>query len=155
MGIIVKSLVKFANSNVGENLYRWGSTSKGKQFLCQSLPLIDTALATASRVYATEKQDLSRREKNVLQAGHIVPAIFGIGIGSVLNRKVYSLADKVAEKLDPKKVKDIPKIRGALRVGLPLLSTALLMRLVLPVATSFVSGEIEERRAKKKLNLKA
>lgn len=155
MGLVVNALTKFAKSSVGSELYRWGTSEAGKMFLCTKMPLIETGLATASRVYATEKQDLSRREKNVLQAGHIVPAIFGISIGSVLNKKVYNLADKVVENLDPKKVSEIPKIKSALRVGLPLFSTAFLMRLALPVATAFVSGEIEEHKAKKKLDIKA
>ena len=119
------------------------------------MPLIETGLATASRVYATEKQDLSRREKNILQAGHIVPAIFGIGIGTFLNKKVYDMADNITKYLDPNKVKDIPKINNALKVGLPIFTTALLMRLALPVITAFVTGEIEEHKAKKKLDIKA
>ena len=155
MGIVVSALEKFAKSSVGMNLYGWGTTEKGKNFLCTKMPLIETALATASRVYATEKQDLSRREKNILQAGHIVPAIFGIGIGSILNKKVYNLAECITSYLDPYKVKEIPKIKSALQVGLPIFTTALLMRLILPVATSFVSGEIEEHKAKKKLDIKA
>ena len=153
--MIVNTLVNFAKSNVGTNLYKWGASEAGKMFLCTKMPLIETGLATASRVYATEKQDLSRREKNVLQAGHIVPAIFGISIGSVLNKKVYDLSDNIVKGLDSNKVKDIPKIKSALRVGLPLFSTAFLMRLALPVATAFVSGEIEEHKAKKKLDIKA
>ena len=155
MGLVVNALTKFAKSSVGSELYRWGTSEAGKMFLCTKMPLIETGLATASRVYATEKQDLSRREKNVLQAGHIVPAIFGISIGSVLNKKVYNLADKVVENLDPKKVSEIPKIKSALRVCLPIFSTALLLRLIFPVATAFVTGEIEEHKAKKKLDIKA
>ena len=154
MGLVVNALTKFAKSSVGSELYRWGTSEAGKMFLCTKMPLIETGLATASRVYATEKQDLSRREKNVLQAGHIVPAIFGISIGSVLNKKVYNLADKVVENLDPKKVSEIPKIKSALRVCLPIFSTALLLRLIFPVATAFVTGEIEEHKAKK-LDIKA
>ena len=150
MGIIVSALTKFAKSGVGSSLYKWGTTDKGKELLCVGMPLMDTFLSTASRVYATEKQDLSRREKNVLQAGHIVPAIFGIGIGSVLNKKVYKMTDGIVKYLDPNKVKDIPKIKNALKVCLPLATTAMLMRFTLPIATAFVSGEIEEYKAKKK-----
>ena len=155
MGIVVGALTRFAKSGIGSSLYKWGTTEKGKEFLCVGMPLLDTFLSTASRVYATEKQKLTRREKNILQAGHIVPAIFGIGIGSVLNRKVYDLADNVTKYLDPNKVKDINKINSALKVGFPLLTTAMLMRLILPIATAFVTGEVEERRAKKKLDIKA
>ncbi len=155
MGLVVNALTNFANTRVGENLYRWGTSETGKGFLCTKMPLVETAVATASRVYATEKQDLSRREKNVLQAGHIVPAVFGIGVGSALNKKAYDVADKITENLDPKKVKDIPQIGNALKVALPIFSTAILMRLALPIVTSLASGEIEEYKAKKKLDIKA
>ena len=156
MGIVVNSLTKVAESSTGQNFFRWATTEKGKGFLCTKLPLIETGIATASRVYATEKQkNLSRREKNILDAGHIVPAIFGILIGSKLNKKVYNMADNITKYLDPKKVKDIPKINNALKVGLPIFTTALLMRLALPVATAFITGEVEEHKAKKKLDMKA
>lgn len=156
MGIVVNSLTKVAESSTGQNFFRWATTEKGKGFLCIKLPLIETGIATASRVYATEKQkSLSRREKNILDAGHIVPAIFGILIGSKLNKKVYNMADNITKYLDPKKVKDIPKINNALKVGLPIFTTALLMRLALPVATAFITGEVEEHKAKKKLDMKA
>ena len=54
-------------------------------------------------------------------------------------------------------IPDAHKIMGGIRVALPLVTTAVLMRCVLPVATAFVSGEIEERRSKKKegLDIKA
>ena len=155
MGIVVKALTSFANSKVGTSLYKWGTSESGKGFLCTKMPLIETGLATLSRVYATEKQDLSRREKNVLQAGHIVPAIFGIGIGSFLNKKVYNFADKISKHLDPNKVKEIPKIKSALQVMLPIFTTALLMRLILPTATAIVSDRVEDKKEKKKINLRA
>lgn len=155
MGLVVNALTKFAKSDVGTKLYKWGTSSDGKKFLCTSLPLIETAIATGSRVIATEKQPLERREKNVLQAGHIVPALIGIGIGSQLNKKAYELGDKIAEHLDPSKVKDVHKIKTALHVLGPIIVTASLMRFLLPVATAFISGEVEERKARKKLDIKA
>lgn len=156
MGIVVNALTGLARSEAGQNFFRWATTEKGKSSLCTKMPLVETVIATASRVYATEKQkNLSRREKNVLNAGHTVPAVFGIFIGSKLNKKVYDMADIITSYLDPKKVKDIPIIKNALRVALPIFSTALLMRLALPVTTSFVMGEIEEYKEKKKLDIKA
>lgn len=156
MGIIVNALTGIAKSGAGQNFFRWAATEKGKSSLCTGMPLAETVIATASRVYATEKQkNLSRREKNVLDAGHTIPAVFGVLIGSKLNKKVYDMAGKISDSLDPKKVDNIPLVKNALRVALPLFSTAILMRLVLPVTTSFVTGEIEEYKAKKKLNVKA
>ena len=154
MGLVVNALTKFAKSGIGTNLYKWGTSDKGKKFLCTSLPLIETAIATGSRVIATEKQPLERREKNILQAGHIVPAIIGIGIGSQLNKKAYEFGDKIVANLDPSKVKDMHGIKTALHVLGPIIVTASLMRFLLPVATAFISGEVEERKARKKLDIK-
>ena len=157
MGIVVNALTGIAKSEAGQNFFKWATTESGKNSLCTGMPLVESVIATASRVYATEKQkNLSRREKNVLDAGHTVPAVFGVLIGSKLNKKVYDLADKVSDNLDPKKVNDIPLVKNALRVCLPIGTTAILMRLVLPVTTSFVTGEIEEYKARKrKLDIKA
>ena len=155
MGLVVTALTKFAKSDVGTNLYKWGTSEKGKKFLCTSLPLMETALATGSRVVATEKQKLPRREKNVLQWQNIIPAIVGITVGSQLNRKAFDLVDGIEKHLDPEKVKDMHKITEALKVLGPIVITASLMRLALPVITAFISGEIEERRAKKRLDIKA
>ena len=156
MGIVVNALSGIAKSEAGQNFFKWATTEGGKNSLCTGMPLVESVIATASRVYATEKQkNLSRREKNILDAGHIVPAIFGVLIGSKLNKKVYDMADSITKHLDPNKVKDVPLIKNALRVCLPIGTTAILMRLILPVATSFVTGEIEEYKAKKKLDIKA
>ena len=155
MGIVVKALSGIAKSEAGQSFFKWATTEGGKNSLCTGMPLVESVIATASRVYATEKQkNLSRREKNVLDAGHVVPAIFGVLIGSKLNKKVYNFADIIANSLDPNKVKDIPLIKNALRVCLPIFSTALILRLIFPVATAFVTGEIEEYKAKK-LDIKA
>lgn len=154
MGLVVGSLEKFAKSSIGTNLYKWGTTEKGRRWLCESLPLIETGIATGVRVYATEKQKLNRREKNILQAGHIVPAIFGIGIGSQLNKKVFELGDKIGKHLNSEKVGDVKKIKGAVQVLGPIATTALLMRLILPVATAFVTSCVEEKRNNKKLDVK-
>lgn len=155
MGIATGALTKFAESEIGTNLYKWGTSKKGKEFLCVGMPLVETFLATGSRVYATERQKLDRREKNILQAGHIIPAVFGIGVGSVLNKKVYNAAENISSYLDPKKVENMSKVKTAIQVLAPLTTMAVLMRFALPVATSFISGEIEEKKAKKKLDITA
>lgn len=155
MGIIVNALTGIAKSGAGQNFFKWAATEKGKSSLCTGMPLAETVIATASRVYATEKQkNLSRREKNVLDAGHTIPAVFGVLIGSKLNKKVYDMAGKISDSLDPKKVDNIPLIKNALRVALPLFSTAFILRLIFPIATAFTMGEIEEHRAKKKVDVK-
>lgn len=151
---MVSALNKFATSNIGTKLYKWAAGEKGQKWLCESLPTCETVFATSAYIYATERQKLTRREKNVLQWQNILPAIIGICVGTYLNKKVFKLGDKIIDKLDPTKIPEPHKIKGAIRVALPLATTAILMRWALPVATAFISGEIEEHKARKKLDTK-
>jgi uncharacterized membrane protein len=157
MGLGVKALEKFATSGIGSKLYKWASSEKGQKWLYESLPTLETVVATSCYVVATERQDLSRREKNILQWQNVLPALVGMAAGTYLNRKVFKFGEKVIEKLKPELVPDAHKIMGGIRVALPLVTTAILMRWALPVATAFLSGEIEEYKSKKnkKLDVKA
>ena len=79
-----------------------------------------------------------------------------MSLGTYLNRKVFAFGDKIIENLDQKKIEDVHKIKGAVRVLLPIATTALIMRFCAPVVTAYISGVIEERKAKKqKLNVLA
>ena len=147
----------FAKTKTGTKLYKWAASEKGTRFLCNTLPTCETILSTAIYVASTEHQkNLDRREKNVLQWQNVLSGVLGATIGTILNRKVFAFGDKIISHVDPKKVPDAHKIMGAIRVSLPLFSTALLMRWLLPVATAYLSGELEEYRARnKKLDIKA
>ena len=147
----------FANTKTGVKLYQWAASEKGQKWLYNTLPTCETAVSTVIYIASTEHQkNLDRREKNILQWQNVLSGVLGMGIGTYLNRKVFAFGDKVIDHIDPKKVPDPHKIKGAIRVALPLATTAVLMRLVFPVVTAFASGEIEERRnQKKKLDLVA
>ena len=155
MGISVRLLEKFANSKTGLKLYKWASSEKGQKWLYESLPTVETAVATACYVYATEKQKLSRREKNVLQWQNVIPALVGMAMGSYLNKKVFNFGETIIKHLNPEVVPEAHKIMGGIRVATPIATTALIMRFFLPVTTAFISGEIEEYKSKKKLDIKA
>lgn len=157
MGLVVGALNKFANSNLGLKLYKWASSETGQKWLYNSLPTLETATATICYVYATERQKgLNRREKNVLQWQNVLPALIGMTMGTYLNRKVFNFGEAIIKNLKPELVPDAHKIMGGIRVATPIFTTALLMRWALPVATAFISGEIEEfkSRRKKKLDIK-
>lgn len=141
----------FAKTKTGTKLYKWAASEKGQKWLCNSLPTCETILSTAIYVASTEHQkNLERREKNVLQWQNVLSGVLGATIGTVLNRKVFAFGDKIIANIDPKKVPDAHKIMGAIRVALPLGTTCILMRFVTPVITAYLSGVIEEYRAKNK-----
>ena len=151
MGIVTRAIDSFARSKVGTKLYKWAASEKGQQFLYKQMPNIESVVSVGLYCAATERQkNLSRREKNVLQWQNVLPGIVGISLGSYLNKKVYNFGESIMKYVDPSKVKDVHKIRGALAVLLPIV-----MRYISPTVTAFVSGEIEERRNKKKLDVKA
>lgn len=155
MRLVEGALTKVAKSNVGSSFYKWATSDKGQKLLCIGLPLAETAVATTTRVVATEKLKISRREKNVLQGQNIVPAVVGITAGAFLNKKVFELSENIGKNLDPNKVKNIDLVKGAVKVLGPIATTCMLMRLVLPVATAFVTSKIEDKKAKNKLDVKA
>ena len=156
MGLAVNIVNRFAKSKIGTKLYKWAASEKGQKWLSTTLPTLETVAATGMYVVATEHQKkLDRREKNVLQWQNVITGALGVVLGTYLNKKVFAFGDKIIEHLDPKKVPDIHKAQGAVRVLLPIATTALVMRWILPVATAFVSGEIEEHKSKKKLNVVA
>lgn len=154
MGLAVNIVNRFAKSKIGTKLYKWAASEKGQKWLSTTLPTLETVAATSLYVVATERQkNLNRREKNVLQWQNVVTGLLGIGLGTYLNKKVFTFGDKVIDNLDAKKIPDAHKVKGAIRVLFPIVGTALIMRWLLPVATAFVSGEIEEHKSKKKLNV--
>lgn len=150
MGIRVDFLEKVANSNVGTKFFKWADTPNGTNFLNNTLPTLETFLATSCYTVAVENQDLDRRRKNLLHFQNWVPAIIGMGVGTYLNRKVSKFGDKIIKHLDPQQIPNTHKIISATKVMLPICTTMILMRLFLPVITAFASGEVEEYKAKKK-----
>lgn len=155
MGLMVDALTKFAKSGVGTSLYKFASEEKGQKLLAVSLPLAETVVVTATRIATIERQDLSRREKNIIERQDLIPAVVGVTTGSFLNKKVFELGKDIGNKLDTNKVKDIDKIKSAIKVSLPIFTTCMLLRLFLPITAAFVSSKIEDKKAEKKLDVKA
>lgn len=154
MGLIVDLISKFANSKTGVKLYKWAASEKGQKALATTIPTMESIVATSFYIASTECQKkLDRREKNVLQWQNVITGIIGVTLGTFLNKKVFTFGERIIKNLDPKKIPDPHKVMGAIRVATPIATTALLMRFALPVATAFISGEIEEHKSKKKLDI--
>lgn len=151
MGIIVDLINAFAKSKTGTKLYKWAASPKGQKFLYNTMPTMETVVSTGLYIASTEHQkNLERREKNVLQWQNVLSGVLGVTLGSFLNKKVFNFGEKIIKHIDPQKVPDAHKIMGAVRVSLPLVTTAVLMRFALPTITAYISGVMEERRAKAK-----
>ena len=155
----VNPLKSFFESKTMQKFYKKACDPKHDAFFNNTLPTLETAVSTAFYCFATEKQkDIPREQKNVLQWQNVLSGVAGMAIGSVANRKVTKFANKLVPLIDKEHVEDVHKVIAGTKVVLPLIATALLMRLVMPVVVAQASTMIEDhRRAKKnqKIDVKA
>jgi len=136
-----------------QKFFKKAADPKNAEFFNNTLPTLETLVSTACYVLATEKQkDIPREQKNVLQWQNVLGCAGGMTLGTYLNRKVTKFANELAPKVD-KKIVDVHKVEAGLKVGLPLVATALVMRLLVPVVTAQMSSTIEEKRRVKKRKL--
>lgn len=148
----VSPLKSFFESKTIQSFYKKACDPKYDAFFNNALPTIESVASTLCYVVSTEKQrDIPREQKNVLQWQNVLSGVAGVAIGSVANRKVTKFANKLIPLIDKEHVEDVHKVIAGTKVVLPLIATALLMRLVLPVIVAQTSTMIEDhRRAKKK-----
>ena len=155
----VNPLKSFFESKTMQKFYKKACDPKHDAFFNNTLPTLETAVSTAFYCFATEKQkDIPREQKNVLQWQNVLSGVAGVAIGSVANRKVTKFANKLVPLIDKEHVEDVHKVVAGTKIVLPLIATALLMRLVMPVVVAQASTMIEDhRRAKKnqKIDVKA
>ena len=155
----VNPLKSFFESKTMQNFYKKACDPKHDAFFNNTLPTLESVASTICYVVATEKQDgIPRSQKNVLQWQNVLSGVAGVAIGSMANRKVTKFANKLVPLIDKEHVEDVHKVVAGTKVVLPLIATALLMRLVMPVVVAQASTMIEDhRRAKKnqKIDVKA
>lgn len=155
----VNPLKSFFESKTMQNFYKKACDPKHDAFFNNTLPTLETVSSTLCYIVSTEKQNgIPREQKNVLQWQNVLSGVAGIAIGSMANRKVTKFANKLVPLIDKEHVEDVHKVVAGTKVVLPLIATALLMRLVMPVVVAQASTMIEDhRRAKKnkKIDVKA
>ena len=152
----------FAKSKTGQKIYKWACEPKSEHFLNNTLPQVETVLSTACYVWSTAKQkNIEKDQRDLLQIQNVGSGLIGLAICSLANRKVGKLGEDIIKDLDPKKLdpKAIRKISTGLRVGLPIMSTAIVMRFLLPSLLAGFSGKLmdkaREKRQQQKLDIKA
>ena len=153
----VNPLKWFFETKPVQNFYKKACDPKNADFFNNTLPTLETLASTACYIVATEKQkDIPRPQKNILQWQNVLSCIGGMALGSYLNRKVTKVANELAPKID-KSICDVHKVEAGLKVGLPLATTAMVMRFLTPVVVAQASTMIEDyrREKKKKLDIKA
>ena len=155
----VNPLKSFFESKTMQKFYKKACDPKHDAFFNNTLPTLESVASTLCYIVSMEKQDgIPREQKNVLQWQNVLSGVAGVAIGSVANRKVTKFANKLVPLIDKEHVEDVHKVIAGTKVVLPLIATALLMRLVMPVVVAQASTMIEDhRRAKKnqKIDVKA
>ena len=155
----VNPLKSFFESKTMQKFYKKACDPKHDAFFNNTLPTLESVASTLCYIVSTEKQDgIPREQKNVLQWQNVLSGVAGVAIGSVLNRKVTGFANKLIPLINKEHIEDVHKVIAGTKVVLPLITTALLMRLVMPVVVAQASTMIEDhRRAKKnqKIDVKA
>ena len=155
----VNPLKSFFESKTMQKFYKKACDPKHDAFFNNTLPTLESVASTLCYIVSTEKQNgIPREQKNVLQWQNVLSGVAGVAIGSVLNRKVTGFANKLIPLINKEHIEDVHKVIAGTKVVLPLIATALLMRLVMPVVVAQASTMIEDhRRAKKnqKIDVKA
>ncbi len=156
MGLGVRALTKFSLSNIGQKFYKVVCDPKNETFLNNTLPSIETIITTSCYVYATaRRKEIPERQRDMLQTQNILSGVGGFILGSYANRKISNYAKTIIPHIDPKVVPDVEKVVGGLKVGLPILTTAILMRCIVPSVIAWISGKNEDRKAQNKLDEQA
>ena len=150
MGLMVNALSKIALSKTGQKMYSYLCDPKNQKFLSIATPAVETAVATSFYTVATQLQkNLDDRRKHMLHVQNIGAGIAGLTVSSWLNKGIYNCVEKIVPQLSPEIGKNLHKVSGGLRVGLPILTCCVFTRCLFPALIAAFSGKVEEHRHKK------
>ena len=160
--MIDKILSTVGNSNAGQRFFKWAVNPANEKILNQTLPQIETIIATGCYMASTARQkNIDKDQRDMLQIQNVASGVVGLTLATVMSRKIGKFGEDVIKHLDPKKIpiENMSKVQTGLRVGIPLVTTALCMRFIIPSAIAMFSGKIMDKvranREQKKLNYKA
>ena len=148
-------LNKIALSNVGSTFYKWSATDKGQKFLSQKLPGFETVVASSLYVASTyhqyRKGTLDERRHNLLQTQNILSGVAGYTVGAFASKKSSNyINNTLIPNLKPELIPDAHKVRMGLQVAIPIITTALIVRGIIPAILAWISAKREERKAEQK-----
>lgn len=159
---VSKIFEAFAKTKTGQKIYKWCASPGKDKFLNNTLPQVETVLATSCYVWSTAKQkNIDDDRKKLLQIQNIGSGVAGLVLGTAANHWISNQTDKIVKDIDPKIMdpKALRKVSTGLRVIAPLATTAIIMRLCLPVLLAGISGKLmdkeRELRKEKGLNINA
>ena len=152
----VTLFTKFANSRIDRAIYKPLVNPNNERFLNNTLPQVETILATGCYIWSTAKQkNIDKDRKQLLQIQNIGSGLVGLVVAGWANRKVYDYGEKVISHLDKNiDAKSIRQISSGIRVGLPIVCTGFIMRFLIPSIIAMFSGKMMDKQRKNKLDKK-
>lgn len=141
-------LVKIANTKTGQKIAKWATQPNKEKLLNHTLPQVETILATSCYVYSTAKQkNIDKERKQLLQIQNIGSGLVGLVLAGAANRWIGNKTEEIIKHLDPTKIdpKSLRQISTGLRVGAPILTTAIVMRMALPSVLAGFSGKMMDK----------
>ena len=143
---------KFAESGVGQKFYKAVCDPKNQKFMNQKLPLIESLFSGVLYVASTEMQrkKIPNKERKAMQIQNVCSTGLGMALSGVLNRGMDGVANKIIPHLNEARIEDIHKIKGGLKVCMPILATMFVMRFVAPTILVPISTFVRDKFSKPK-----
>ena len=136
---------KIAKSKYGQKIYKKMLDPKKDGFWNNTMPLIETSVASLCYIGATAVQPkIDDKSKKALQIQNVLSWVASLVLSGALNRGVNNVGNGIIKHLKPELMNDGHKIINAIQVGLPILSVTLINRFLLPTLFVPMSSKIRD-----------
>lgn len=147
----VNFFTSIAKSKWGQKIYKNVLDPSKDRFWNNTMPLIETSVASAFYIGATAIQkDIDEKSKKAMQWQNVLSWVFSIAISAKLNKSVTKFGNDIIKGLKPELMSDAHKIVNGIQVGLPIAVVTLINRFALPTVFVPISSVIRD-----KLDIKA
>jgi hypothetical protein len=150
---------RIAKSKLGQKIYKNILDPKKDTFWNNTMPLIETSVASLCYIGATAVQkNIDDKSKKAMQWQNVLSWAFSLVIAGSLNKGVTKVSKGIIKHLKPELMADAHKVTNGIQVGLPIAVVTLINRFILPTAFVPISSIIRDtvdKRENKKLDIKA
>lgn len=127
--IVDKILTKTASSKAGQRFYKYLLEPKREAFLQTQLPCIESLVCLGSYMYATARdKKIPEERKPILQWQNVLNGVIGMAVSGGLNAWISKKGKEIIKHLHPENIEKFSRVCDGIKVGLPILVTALVMR---------------------------
>lgn len=136
---------RIARSKWGQRVYENILDPKKDKFWNNTMPLIETSVASCCYIGATAVQkNIDDKSKKAMQWQNVLSWGVSLLIAGALNRNVTKAGEGIIKHLNPDLIKDAHKVVNGLQVGLPIAVVTLINRFALPTLFVPLSSKIRD-----------